>query len=137
MHLHVFTGSYVFCVRLVHCSRDLQILFSTKTTLKLGLIVLFTHLKIILLQYFQFSVFSSQQSTVSKQIPNFQKYPYFLIIFLNNIVSTPLNNLYTNHWAIYFSLSSHNHHPHFCCFPFLILTITTWRHNIYLCIFIL
>ena len=44
----------------VHYSRDLQVLFSAKTTLKLGLMVLFTHLKIILLQYFQFPVFSNK-----------------------------------------------------------------------------
>ena len=33
----------------VHCSWDPQVLFSPKTTLKLGPIALFTHLKIILL----------------------------------------------------------------------------------------
>ena len=33
----------------VHCSRDPQVLFSTKFSLKLGPTVLFTHLKIILL----------------------------------------------------------------------------------------
>ena len=33
--------------------------FLAKTTLKLGLMALFTHLKIILLQYFQFSVFNN------------------------------------------------------------------------------
>ena len=33
--------------------------FFAKTTLKLGLMALFTHLKIILLQYFQFLVFSN------------------------------------------------------------------------------
>ena len=38
-----------FLLGLVHCSRDPQILFSTKTTLKLGFTTLFTHLKIILL----------------------------------------------------------------------------------------
>ena len=37
-------------------------LFSTKLSLKMGLIVLFTHLKIILLQCFQFSVFSKISS---------------------------------------------------------------------------
>ena len=38
-------GSYVLFT-------DLQVLFLAKTTLKLGLTTLFTHLKIILLQYF-------------------------------------------------------------------------------------
>ena len=45
----------------VYCSQDPQTTFSKKTTLKLGPTVLFTHLKIILLQYFQFSAFSFQQ----------------------------------------------------------------------------
>ena len=50
-----------FCWKIVgqvHCSRDPQILFSAKKTLKLGLTALFTYLKIILLQYFQISIFS-------------------------------------------------------------------------------
>jgi len=45
-------------VGLVHCSQDPQVLFSPKTTLKLGPTTLFTHLKNILLQYFQFSTIS-------------------------------------------------------------------------------
>ena len=36
----------------VYCSRDSQTIFSKKKILKLGLTTLFTHLKIILLQYF-------------------------------------------------------------------------------------
>ena len=40
-------------VGFVHCSQDPQVLFSAKKkTLKLGLMTLFTHLKIILLQCF-------------------------------------------------------------------------------------
>ena len=39
-------------VGLVHCSWNSQVLFSPKTTLKLGPMALFTHLEIILLQYF-------------------------------------------------------------------------------------
>ena len=50
-----------FCVGPVHCSRDPQVLFSAKTTLKLGPTTLFTHLKIILLYCFQFSVFNNKQ----------------------------------------------------------------------------
>ena len=42
-------------------------LFSTIFSLKMGFKALFTHLKIILLQHFQFSVFSFQQN---KQYPN-------------------------------------------------------------------
>ena len=37
------------------CSRDPQSLYSEKNILKMGLMVLFIHLKIILLQCFQFS----------------------------------------------------------------------------------
>ena len=44
---------------LVHYSQKPQILFLAKTTLKLGPTVLFTYLKIILLQYFQFSIISN------------------------------------------------------------------------------
>ena len=40
---------------------DPQVLLSAKTIFKLGPTILFTHLKIILLQYFQFSVFSNKQ----------------------------------------------------------------------------
>ena len=39
----------------VHCSCNLQIFFSSKTTLKPSPTTLFTYLKIILLQCFQFS----------------------------------------------------------------------------------
>ena len=45
---------YVFCVGSVHYSGDPQVQISTKKNLKLGPTVLFTHLKIILLQCFQF-----------------------------------------------------------------------------------
>ena len=40
------------------CSHTVAILFMHLKILKMGLMVLFTHLKIILLQCFQFSVFS-------------------------------------------------------------------------------
>ena len=46
----------------VHCSRDPQTSFSVTFLLKIGLTALFTHLKIILLQCFQFSVFSKISS---------------------------------------------------------------------------
>ena len=42
----------------VHCSRTHKLHFSTIFSLKMGLMALFTHLKIILLQCFQFSIFS-------------------------------------------------------------------------------
>ena len=44
-----------FPVGLMHCSRTHKSLFLIKFSLKMGLTTLFTHLKIILLQYFQFS----------------------------------------------------------------------------------
>ena len=56
--MFAFVLSHTFCVGPVHYSWDLQLLFSAKTTLKLGLMALFTHLKIILLQCFQFSAIS-------------------------------------------------------------------------------
>ena len=40
----------------VHCSRTYKLHFLTTFSLKIGLMTLFTHLKIILLQCFQFSV---------------------------------------------------------------------------------
>ena len=42
----------------VHCLRTHKFHFLSIFSLKMGLTTLFTHLKIILLQYFQFSVFS-------------------------------------------------------------------------------
>ena len=56
---------FAFCWKLagpVHCSRDLQVLFSAKTTLKLSPTILFTHLKIILLQCFHFSAINDIQT---------------------------------------------------------------------------
>ena len=45
----------------VHCLRDPQVRKNVNLTLKLDLTVLFTHLKFILRQYFQFSVISNIQ----------------------------------------------------------------------------
>ena len=42
----------------VHCSRSHKFYFSAIFSLKMDSTVLFTHLKIILLQYFQFLIFS-------------------------------------------------------------------------------
>ena len=55
-----FCGCDVFPVGLVHCSQDPQTSFLLKISLKMDLTALFTYLKIILLQCFQFlvSVFS-------------------------------------------------------------------------------
>ena len=68
MYVWIVAASSVFArpaffVGLLHCSRDPQVLFFIeKTTLKLGPMVLFTHLKIILLQCFQFSAMSDIQT---------------------------------------------------------------------------
>ena len=78
-----FFNGCVFLVGLVHYSRDLQILFSAKKTLKLGLTALFTHLKIILLQCFQFSVFNNKRYP-NRPIIEFFTSPivYLLILIL-------------------------------------------------------
>ena len=61
---HVCASMFFFFLFVgpMHCSRDSQLLFSTKTTFKLGYTVLFTHLKCILLQCFQFSVINGIQT---------------------------------------------------------------------------
>ena len=68
----------------MHCSRDPQIFFFNKLLLKISLTVLFTYLKIILLQCFQFSVFSSKwypnRSLSSFTSVSIQKFVYFIII---------------------------------------------------------
>ena len=52
-----------FSVGPMHYSWDPQVLYLAKKTSKLSFTVLFTHLKIILLQYFQFSVISGNPNT--------------------------------------------------------------------------
>ena len=47
-----------FCVGPVHCLRDPQVFILANFSLKRGHTTLFTHLKFILLQYFQFSTIS-------------------------------------------------------------------------------
>ena len=44
----------------MHCLRNPQTFFSAKFSLKMGPTTLFIHLKIILLQCFQFSVFNNK-----------------------------------------------------------------------------
>ena len=51
-------------------ARDLQVLFSAKITLKLSPTILFIHLKIILLQYFQFSTINDIQTYPQKLSSN-------------------------------------------------------------------
>ena len=56
-----YFNAFVWCfsMSLMHCSRDPRVRISANLTLKLGLTALFTYLKIISLQCFQFSVISS------------------------------------------------------------------------------
>ena len=60
--LKVLRVCVFFFLDLVHYSQDSQVQENTNLTLKLDLTILFTHLKIILLQYFQFSTISSIQT---------------------------------------------------------------------------
>ena len=76
-HFHVFQftfSTFFFCLHLltlednfycyeqcIHCSHTVHTLFTYLKILKMGLTILFTYLNIILLQCFQFSVFSFQQ----------------------------------------------------------------------------
>ena len=57
-------------VHIVHCLWTHKFHFSKTFSLKMSLTVLFTHLKIILLQYFSVFSFSFQFSAVSKRILN-------------------------------------------------------------------
>ena len=65
----------------MHCSRIHKHHFSVTFSLKMGFTVLFTHLKIILLQCFQFSIFNFNK------INSIQTDPYYLIIELFTSVS--------------------------------------------------
>ena len=56
---------YVFFLGLMNRSRDPQVQNLAKSTLKLGPTALFIHLKIILLQYFQFSAISGIQTDLA------------------------------------------------------------------------
>ena len=61
-----FVKGLRFYVCPMQCSRDLQVRISANSSLKLGSTALFTHLKIILLQCFQFSAINGIQTD-----PNF------------------------------------------------------------------
>ena len=67
------------------CPRDLQVPYLETFSLKLGLRALFTHLKIILLQYFQFSTISSIQTDpfiVRVEIISIRYYNYFICFYV-------------------------------------------------------
>ena len=61
----------------VHCLRTHKFHFSVTFSLKMGPTTLFTHLKIILLQYFQFSVLSFSKISSIQTDPIFRKYESF------------------------------------------------------------
>ena len=65
-------------VGLMHCSRDLQVRKSVNFSLKLGHMAPSIHLKIISLQYFQFSVINSIQTNL--------KLLNYIYIYIYNIV---------------------------------------------------
>ena len=72
-----------FSVGPTHYSWDPQVLYLAKKTSKLSLTILFTHLKIILLQYFQFSVISGIQTHPKSEVSF--SYNSFLIQVLGAI----------------------------------------------------
>ena len=57
----------------MHCSRIHKLHFSVTFSLKMGFTILFTHLKIILLQYFQFSVFNFSKINSIQTDPKSEK----------------------------------------------------------------
>ena len=57
----------VFSVGPVHYSWDSQVQISANFSLKLGPTILFTHLKILLLQYFQFSIINVIQTDLREK----------------------------------------------------------------------
>ena len=61
-HFARFPAMRFWMVGPMHCSRDPQVLFSAKLSLKLSPTALFTHLKFILLQYFQFLTINGIQT---------------------------------------------------------------------------
>ena len=72
----------------VHCLQTYKFYFLATFLLKMGLTILFTYLKIILLQYFSIFSFNFQFSTVSKQTPRFNDLELYYL-------STPLLILYS------------------------------------------
>ena len=72
----------------VHCLQTYKFYFLATFSLKMGLTILFTYLKIILLQYFSIFSFNFQFLTVSKQTPRFNDLELYYL-------STPLLILYS------------------------------------------
>ena len=86
-----FPFFFFFLMHAFHCFRRHRALFMGPTTtlfrkknLKMSLIALFTHLIIILLQYFQFLVFS--KISCIQMDPKYQKIQ-LVVMFQNNVVN--------------------------------------------------
>ena len=74
----LFCALVFFWLGPVHCSRDPQVRKNANLTLKLGPTALFTHVKIISLQYFQFSVFSNKRYLSRPLVHRFSTPRWFL-----------------------------------------------------------
>ena len=85
----------------MYCSYTVHILFTHLKILKIGPIVLFTHLKFILLQWFQFLVFSFSNNKFN---PNIYIYINFKIGWTwdHSIKVTPPLVLYTKYKDYYY-----------------------------------
>ena len=79
----------------VYCSRDLQVQKSTSFILKMGLTALFTHLKIILLQCFQFLIFSFSKNKLYSNGPYVLENPHRVLSlwFQKNLMWTHLKQM--------------------------------------------
>ena len=80
-------------VHTVHCSWTYEFHFSVTFLLKIGPTVLFTHLKIILLQYFPVFSFSFQFSVVSKRTLSV----FVLCNEVSSVVVSCLFKLFSSH----------------------------------------
>ena len=79
---------FMWTVHGVHCLRIYKFYFLATFSLKMGHTILFTYLKIILLQYFSIFSFNFQFLTVSKRTPRFNDLELYYL-------STPLLILYS------------------------------------------
>ena len=97
-----FFGSHLLTLRdnincyeqCIHCSHTVHTLFIYYKILKMGPTILFTYLKIILLQCFQFSIFSFQFSAT---ISSIQTHP--ITVFLKNFRRTVLKQIIEVIWT--------------------------------------
>ena len=114
---------HVFWLSPVYCSQDPQVWKNVNLTLKLGLTALFTRLKIILLQCFQFSVFSFQFSAINdiQTDLNYQFFFSFYFVEKMLIVICGLlgcqKNMDNKCWFILYSISFSKKNVLFFFFP--------------------